>query len=227
MITISKYIDILNITETSTYNFELVSLVYDLDFDDVQDMDIDEFNNKLIQIQREISVRNVQDNTNWNGHILNFTLDKIKFGRYIDLDTLLNKGEFHQFAQRFFQIDEDLYDLPVAALFKAIDTFIAYRNSIYQTYEVLFDGDSTDEEESNEERFVSPKRSFAEQLKKNKEEQQKKWGWISIAFSLAKNDITKMDEVLGLDFIFVLNMLVMVKQLEINLNPNAYPTMEM
>lgn len=81
---------------------------------------------------------------------------------------------------------------------------MSYRKQLHQNYSGLFSVDkpSEEEEEIRGETEVEKRK----RLREEREEQEKadKWNLYSLLYNLAKGDITKIPQILELNFLFVL-----------------------
>lgn len=227
MITIHNFNDIIKLDiNSSTYDYQLVGIILSKSDEEMDEIPINEFLLCLNKIKKEIQVRRIFENDIWNnikvGNKSDFNI--ISFGEYIDLEKYIEENEFNLFLQKIYNTEIDFGEAPLPILFYKIDEFIKFKELINNSFQSLFTIITEDDNEEQEERFISPKRMSINSKEQQKSNNQKKWGWYSIAFSLAKNDITKIDEVFSQPLFKVLNILSMVRELEIDLNPSSYPT---
>ncbi len=223
IITLQNLIEINGLDITSfDYEYNLIAIIFGYTQEDMDEISIDDFKSYIHQIDRLLTIRNVADGSEYNGNKLHFNLDNIKLGEYIDLEMFSREKMYNNFLKAFFKLpNENFFEVNVSVLFKALDIFFQYQSMIFDNYSTLFTYNSSDEDnEDDNEEFISPKKTFQINQEKLKAEKQKKWGWISIAFLLARHDITKLDEVLDKDFIMCMNILTLCRDLEISLDPN-------
>jgi hypothetical protein len=223
MITIQQFNEIVEMdTKDPNYDYQVISMVFGFSLEEIGELSIDD----LIKYQKKISqwmeIRKAGPNTKWCKNSLIFNINNLTFGEYVDLESFIKIKKYNEFLNIFFKLDIDFNDAPVTILFNALDIFNEYQQNLFKSYETIFQFDDEDEEDE-EERFISPKRTAINTKEQQMAAKQKKWGWYSVAFSLAKNDITKIDEVFNQPLIKVLNILTMVKDLQIELNVGAYP----
>ena len=224
MITVSQYLDIIELDENlsqDAYDFNLISIVYDIPIEEVGELELDEFIKRIKIIDSILSNRKYPQFSKYKSNI-----DVLTFGQYIDLEEYNKSSNWVRFLQIFYN-DKTTYfsEEPVSLLFYAQDEFKKYQDSIFSNYSPLFGGqeDEDEPEEEEDQPLLSPGKRFADLKEKRKQEIQLKWGWILVAFNLAKNDITKLDKVLELKMIMVLNILLLIKENNIELNPQAFP----
>lgn len=227
MITINDFNEIIKLdTSLPTYDYDLVGIILSIPAEEMGEMPINEFIKNLNKVKNYIQVRKINENEVWNNINVGYKNDfmSLTFGEYVDLESYLNNKKFNEFLKIIYKTDIDFNDAPLPILFYKIDEFELFIKKIHENYSSIFS--VIDEEENNEdeeERFISPKRTAINTKEQQMAAKQKKWGWYSVAFSLAKNDITKLDEVFNQPLIKVLNILSMVRELSIDLNPNSYP----
>ena len=92
---------------------------------------------------------------------------------------------------------EEFLELPVTHVFGVVHEFIKFKETFENTYAPLFQPEfDTDEdyEETEEDKL---------------EEDKKRFSWEHFIYNLCSGDLTKADEVLNLQLIFVFNMLAM------------------
>lgn len=226
MITVNDFIDIIELDATlPSYDYDLVGTILSYSTEQMEEMNIQDFIVHLEAIKKQIQIRKINPNDIWNGLNVGEAKDfnQITFGEYIDLESYLKNKDFNSFLKVIFKSDIDFLDCPLAILFYKIDEFEEFRKLITENYSSIFTATDDNDNDDEEERFISPAKTFSENDKKKKAETQKKWGWFTVAFNLAKNDITKIDEVMEQNFIKTLNILSMVSELQIQINPDAYP----
>ena len=222
--TLNNYIEITKLdTNSITYENDLIQIIYNLSNDEIDELDVDVFRDYIKKIDRSSIIRKIPSNSIIQGKELKFDLNKITFGEYIDMETYLKDEKFNKFLQVLFKTpDIDFGEQSVTIFFYGYDEFTSFQNNLFSNYSSLFGTNDEEEIIDDKEILISPKKRFEDNQNKIKQENERKWGWISIAFSLAKRDITKLDDVLNLNFIMVLNILLMVKDLQIDLNPQPY-----
>lgn len=224
IITLNKYLEISELDSTShDYEFKLIEICYDLLPDEIDELDVDEFENKIKQIDKILSIRKIASNSKWLDNELNFNLTQITFGQYVDMENYLKDSKFNEFIQTFFNLKSiDFNNAPVSIFFNTLDEFKSFQNTIFESYSNLFGTNDVTTVKDDDEVLISPAKRFSDREKKIKDDNQKKWNWFSIAYNLAKRDITKLDDVFNQNFIKVLNILLMIKELQIDINPQPY-----
>lgn len=223
MITIQQFLDIKEMDiKDPDYDFNVIKMVFDISFEDVLELTVDELRIKQKKIQQWMQIRKVSNDFIWENTNLIFEIkENIKFGEYIDLEQYLKNDDFDNFLKIFFNVNISFLSAPVTILFNAIDVFNSFQKTIFEAYENLFNFNE-EEDKDDEERFISPKRQAINSKEQQMAAKQKHYGWMVPAFQLAKNDITKLNDVLETPFIMILNILSMIKDLKIELNPNSY-----
>lgn len=224
MITIETYLEMQRTDESEISPNTLVSIYKDISLDEVNDLDVETFDRYSKELNIFLSNRRFP-----KGSVYKSNLDVITFGEYIDLEEYSKLKNWTRFLQIFYNDKVNFFsDEPVSILFYAQDEFMKYQTTIFGNYFPLF-GDPDDDEpeeqpDSNDSPMISPNKRFADFKEKRKQEIQLKWGWILVAFNLAKNDITKLEKVLDLKMTYVLNILLLIKENNIDLNPQSFPS---
>lgn len=164
-------------------------------------------------------------------------INKIKLGEYIDIDAFVNENLYDNIPKitailyRKTKIDEwgsEIYepytfklnqrslefeDIYVSDIFGAIQQFLDFRETILNAYKSLFNTESDDE--LNEEESIGLEEEEIKRINDdiNREKLKKRFAWSALAYTLANEDITKMNNVFELSFIFCLNTLMMKQTL--------------
>ena len=225
IITLNKYLQISDLDQNDfEYESNLIQICFDLSSLDIDEMDVDEFQSKIKKIDKSLGIRKIAKDSKWKENSLIFNLTNITFGQYVDMENYLKDNKPNEFLKTFFKLkDIDFYDAPISIFFNAYDEFKSFQDTIFESYSALFG--TNDEEiidDDDDEVLISPKKRFEDGQNKIKQENERKWSWFSIAFNLAKRDITKLDDVFDQNFVKVLNILLMIKDLQIDLNPQPY-----
>lgn len=159
-------------------------------------------------------------------------------GEFIDIESLLEKWTDNLdklcviFYQRIISQEFDLsprifekyeahlnhrsnlfLNIKFVDVYNVINEFILFRNNIYKVYEGLFNLYNASEDEEEIDLSELDARDRAAIIEEQKEQENlKKFSWDLILYNLAKEDITKINAITELPFIFVMNMLSMKKQ---------------
>src|ERR1017187_731635 len=220
IITLDKYQDLIKLdSESPRYEYDLIQICYDLTDDELDELDIENFSNYVKEIDTKLLTRTIAPNSKYYGKPLVFNVENVTFGEFIDLETFLKNEDYNNFLKIFFKLPtEDFLLSHISIFFNVYDVFKSFQETIYTSYAKLFG--ELDEEPIDDEdlEFISPTKRYKDSQDKIKSDLNKKYGWVPVAFTLANKDITKLDAVLNLEFIYCLNILMMVKELQIDIN---------
>ena len=230
-VTVNQFIELSELRESEfgslfLYNIEILAILLDTDTDELDELEPV----KLMELISQLNWMRHEPSKKAKQKIGSYTLkdlNKISLGEFIDLE--------HYFALDFkvnvtticailyrstntdmwgnvitepyiFDINErskEFHDYDIAEIYGIIPEYLAFRESIRNAYPNFFAPDiKEDESEMDEEDLEAEKNDT-------------RWGWERIIFSLANEDITKVDQVTDLPLIFVLNMLSMKADLKI------------
>lgn len=223
-------------------NLERLAIITDTSADDDvwDDMDIRELN-KLIK-QAFFLTKNPPSNFKKNlfdGELVAKEFINLTLGEFVDIEYFLENGNIlnipkiaailyrkHKTGEWGEQILEpydvvnlderaELFmDLPITDIYGLITSYIDFKTNFLKTYEALFEPEyDFDDEELEEQDEIS---SFEAEQEKIQEEKIKKWSWERLMFSLANNDVAKVDEIAKLGLVYVFNMLSMKQELGLN-----------
>lgn len=230
-VTVDQFIELSELRESDfgslfLYNLEVLAILLDTDSEELDELEpgkLMEYISKLHWMRHEPSKKATKK---LGGYTLK-DLNKISLGEFIDLehyfalDYKINLPSICSILYRKTLTDEwgnvtiepYTYDLEerkeainessLVELYGVIPEYLAFRESIRTAYPNFFAPDITEDESEMDE----------EDLKAEKTES--RWGWERIIFSLANEDVTKVDQVTDLPLIFVLNMLSMKTDLKI------------
>lgn len=227
-ITVATYMELRgldNVPFDSNFEAEVerLSIVADIDTEELNDMDINEFTN----FARQYSWYKQQPSVKYKQEINEFHFkNTYTLGEFIDLNHLFeneaeNFDKILSILYRKFNHDEwdnrvfepltfDLNerkqlfsDIPINDCFGAVVEYVKFKESFYKTYENLFnpivESDETDSEEMD-----------SEDLKAEEEEKKLNvFSWERLIYDLCGGDITKVDQMTDLPVILVFNMLSM------------------
>ena len=209
-------------------NIETLLTVSDLEVEEVEDMSTAELNKHV----KSLAWLNREPHKKYTKKIGDYTaipFKKITWGMFIDLEHYYSENyikELPTICGIFYrQTTQDewgkiIYEpyeynpiergdkfkqLPITSVYGLATSYLEFRDSlINDKYANLFEK-PIDEEEV--ELTGQDLKEYEEA--KEAEERFNKWSYESITLQLANNDITKMDEILNMGLIYVLNMLSM------------------
>lgn len=243
-ISVSQYIELVSLDPQlfeSPYSYELEKLAILTDTsadDDIwEDMDIDE----LPKLLKNIQFLSKPPHPKYQEKLLDKYLIKdtieLTNGEFLDLNHYLKNDSMENMAKacavfcRKYKIgewdeiilepyahiniderSEEIMECPVSHIYGIVTKFLDFRQNFFKTYENIMEGPVEDDEITDDMDYETRKdieEAIAEDKKKEK------WGWEKVMFSLANNDITKMDDVLNTGLIFTFNILSMKKDLSI------------
>jgi hypothetical protein len=93
-------------------------------------------------------------------------------------------------------------EIPITAVFGLVSEYLKFRDNFTKQYENLFAPQFEDDEDTTE---LTPE----EKKEVESEKKKSKYAWESLLYSLAGEDITKINEITDLPLTFVFNMLSM------------------
>lgn len=200
--TISNYIDILEIRKEDIDTFEKIQLTTHylglIDIDDVmyENMNTVEYN----EFMREYGYV-IQDPSPLE---FDFDMNKISFGQYIDLFSYYTKQDLIGFSRILgLSLDDDS-----SKLIFGINLFNNQYNLFKEKYPLIYGSNSDDEINQEEINKIENRKERKElQDEYNKHKLQQKFSWISVVYYLADGDITKYDNIIGQNNNFVHNWL--------------------
>lgn len=230
-VTVDQFIELSELRESEfgslfLYNLEVLAILFDTDSEELDELEpakLMEYISQLHWMRHEPSKKAIKK----LGLYTLKDLNKISLGEFIDLehyfalDYKINLPSICSILYRKTLTDEwgnvtiepYTYDLEerkeaisessLVELYGVIPEYLTFRESIRTAYPNFFAPDITEDESEMDE----------EDLKAEKTES--RWGWERIIFSLANEDVTKVDQVTDLPLIFVLNMLSMKADLKI------------
>ena len=131
MITIQQFLDIKEMDiKDPDYDFNVIKMVFDISFEDVLELTVDELRIKQKKIQQWMQIRKVSNDFIWENTNLIFEIkENIKFGEYIDLEQYLKNDDFDNFLKIFFNVNISFLSAPVTILFNAIDVFNSFQKT--------------------------------------------------------------------------------------------------
>jgi len=200
----------------------------DMTEDEVEELTMTE----LHRLSRKLQFLNTEPNKNYTNKFGEFEVlpfNKITWGMFIDLEYYYTKDyvknmkpiigvllrQIKQNAWNVSEYEPYNYDpkergsvishLPITSVYGLITSYLDYRNNLIDVkYSNLFERPQDEDEEE----LTGQDRAEAEK-QKAEEKKFNKWAYESITMQLAGDDITKMNDVLNLSLIYVLNILSM------------------
>ena len=211
---------------------DLILTVSDLDDEEVEDMSSIE----LTKIVTGLSWTKKEPHKKYAKKIGDYSLidfKKITWGMFIDLEYYYSKDYIENITTicgilyKQQQLDNwgnvviepyeydpkargnQFINLPITSIYGVATDYLDYRNSLINgAYKELF----KNLDESEEELTPQEKR---ERLKEIEEEKRAdKWAYETVTLNLAGGDVTKMDDILNMGLIYVLNMMSMKNDLK-------------
>lgn len=212
---------------------DLILTATDIDLEILEDMTLD----KLTDMVNQLSWLSKEPHKKYAKTIGDFTIipfKNITWGMFIDLEYYYSNDYIENicticgiFYRRQSQDNwnnniiepynyspkdrgKQFNTLPITSIYGVVSEYLTYRDSLINgAYKELF-GSSLFEDEDE----LTPEEK-AERLKDEKEEAKfNKWAFESVTLGLANDDITKMNDILDMSLIFVLNILSMKNDLK-------------
>jgi hypothetical protein len=242
-ITINQYFEIKsygdNIEDTT-----LVSIIYDISEDDVDELTYDEFNQLLIKL-KFMNAKPKPHNRGFvglNNQVLCKipSIQKISFGEFVDIENWINSDndedmlfilatyyrkninddpdfngiKLEPYGEYVLNRAKHFGELPVSILFDVVDEINKFRIIFQENYGPLL---MLKEDELDDE--VINDETIADKRARIEEEANQKrlnkWGWEVLVYKLANGDITKFEEIYSLPLIQIMNMLAMQSELKL------------
>lgn len=219
-IKVDQFIELHNLEESQgslfLYQLEQLAILTDQDADDI-DITTDE----LVQYLTEL--RWSRSEPKGLKHEINDKVFKgmdLTLGEFIDLEhyfaddyvnnlpviasILYRRHKVNEWGDRVLEPykynpkdrESEFLELPITDIYGLIPEYLKFRENVMKAYENLFSPDLPDDGEMDEEDL-------------NEEKKESKWSWELLLFSLANEDITKVDHITDLPLIFVFNFLSM------------------
>jgi len=230
-ITASQYIELNELQEEGfgslfLYNLEILAILLDTDSEELEDMEASELLEAIDKIKWLRSEPSKKANQKIKGYTLkpfvNITLGEfIDLEHYFGLDYKTNLPTICAILYRATKEDEwnnvifepYKYDIEQRAslleeckivdLYGVIPSYLEFRESLRNSYPNFFAPDVEEDLSEMDEEDIEA------------EKKESRWGWESIIFNLANEDLTKVDPITDLPLIFVLNMLSMKADLKL------------
>jgi hypothetical protein len=235
-ISVEQFIEISQIDKdqgANGYNSELISIVTDMTYEEVDELDLDE----MVKMVADMKWSNTQPSKQYKHELLGMTikpLSKLCLFEYIDLDYYFNDNyhtnldkicailyrqtkvnEWGEVVLETYDYDikvraEKFLDLPITDVYGIVSEFLKFRENFLDVYKNLF-GEAEEELTAEDKAAMEP-----EEIKEvEKEVKENKWSWERMIYGLTNGDITKSEAVGALPLTYVFNMLGMKKELDI------------
>jgi hypothetical protein len=216
--------------ETDRDELHMISIILDLPFSQLEDMlitDLQKYTADINFLSKPLSNTPHKSIQIKGQELFKIDLNHISIGEFIDLEELF-KIDYIQELPKILSIlyrplihsdEPDLYpskpepygdyinhrsklflEVPINYVYGVIHEYINFRNTIFKSYEGLFD-DPIEEGEDVE----------LTQSEKNIN----KWGWSLILYKICDGDPTKFDEATNVGLLLTLNMLSIQKEFNI------------
>ena len=235
-ITLEQFIEISEIDKkqgANGYNSDLLAIVTDMSYDEIDELDIDE----LIEMVADFKWSNTQPSKQYKHELLGMQikpLSKLCLFEYIDLDYYFNDNyhtnldkicailyrqskvnEWGEVVLETYDYDihlraEKFLDLPITEVYGIVAEFLKFKQNFLDVYSNLFN-EAEDELTEEDKAAMEP-----EEIKEiEKEVKSNKWSWERMIYGLTDGDITKTEAVGSLPLTYVFNILGMKKELDI------------
>jgi hypothetical protein len=235
-ISVEQFIEISQIDKdqgANAYNSELISIVTDMTYEEVDELDLDE----MVQMVNDMKWSNTQPSKQYKHELLGMKikpLSKLCLFEYIDLDYYFNDNyhtnidkicailyrqtkvnEWGEVVLETYDYDikvraEKFLDLPITEVYGIVSEFLKFRENFLDVYKNLF-GEAEEELTADDKAAMEP-----EEIKEVETEvKNNKWSWERMIYGLTNGDITKSEAVGALPLTYVFNMLGMKKELDI------------
>ena len=235
-ITLEQFIEISEIDKeqgANGYNSELISIVTDMTYDEIDELDLDE----MVQMVADMKWSNTQPSKQYKHELLGMKikpLSKLCLFEYIDLDYYFNDNyhtnldkicailyrqsnvnEWGEVVLEPYEYDinvraEKFLDLPITEVYGIVAEFLKFKEIFLDVYKNLF-GEAEEELTADDKAAMEPDeiKEVEAEVKNNK------WSWERMIYGLTDGDITKSEAVGALPLTYVFNMLGMKKELDI------------
>ena len=235
-ITLYQFIEINQIDKdqgANGFNSDLLAIVTDMTYDEINELDIDE----LIKLVAQFKWSNAQPSKQYKHELLGMKikpLSKLCLFEYIDLDYYFNDNyhtnldkicailyrqtkvnEWGEVVIETYDYDintraDKFLDIPITDVYGIVSEFLKFRENFLDVYKNLF-GEAEEELTADDKATMEP-----EEIKEvEKEVKNNKWSWERMIYGLTDGDITKSEAVGALPLTYVFNMLGMKKELDI------------
>jgi hypothetical protein len=235
-ISVEQFIEISQIDKdqgANSYNSELISIVTDMTYEEVDELDLDD----MVKMVADMKWSNTQPSKQYKHELLGMKikpLSKLCLFEYIDLDYYFNDNyhtnldkicailyrqtkvnEWGEVVLETYDYDiniraEKFLDLPITEVYGIVVEFLKFRENFLDVYKNLF-GEAEEELTADDKAAMEP-----EEIKEVEAEvKNNKWSWERMIYGLTDGDITKSEAVGALPLTYVFNMLGMKKELDI------------
>jgi len=235
-ISLEQFIEISQIDKeqgANAYNSELISIVTDMTYDEVDELDLDD----MVQMVADMKWSNTQPSKQYKHELLGMQikpLAKLCLFEYIDLDYYFNDNyhtnldkicailyrqskvnEWGEVVLEPYDYDisiraEKFLDIPITEVYGIVAEFLKFKDNFLDVYSNLFN-EAEDELTEDDMAAMEP-----EEIKEvEKEVKENKWSWERMIYGLTNGDITKTEAVGALPLTYVFNILGMKKELDI------------
>jgi hypothetical protein len=229
-ITVNQFIELAKLEQVEfdslfEMQVEILSILADEDPEEFYDLEIDELKElidplKFLRQEPRVKITNQIDKFSFK------PFDKITLGEFIDADYFTVKDKignipiitaifyrqtkldewgnrvFEPYNYNLFERSEVFKEIPITAVFGLVSEYLKFRDNFTKQYENLFAPQFEDDEDTTE---LTPEEKKEVEAEKKKS----KYAWESLVYSLAGEDITKINEITDLPLTFVFNMLSM------------------
>jgi len=221
----------------------ILSILKDVSIDDLEDLDIEEFNT-LLENTRFITkpLKNTPKSIISVDGVKLYRLEnsRLTLGEFIDLENLMtnnlvdnldviltifyrrrvsegdmwSKPVMEPYGDWIYHRRGLFGDVPIQDVYGVISSYLSYRKMLFKLYAGLFNDSEDDGYHTIPDNETSIEKR--ERLKEEKREETiRKWNWDSITLKLASNDALKIDEVTNMSLIGAFNVLSLKKEMEI------------
>jgi hypothetical protein len=235
-ISVEQFIEISQIDKdqgANAYNSELISIVTDMTYEEVDELDLDD----MVKMVADMKWSNTQPSKQYKHELLGMKikpLSKLCLFEYIDIDYYFNDNyhtnidkicailyrqskvnEWGEVVLETYDYDihiraEKFLDLPITEVYGIVAEFLKFRENFLDVYKNLF-GEAEEELTADDKAAMEP-----EEIKEVEAEvKNNKWSWERMIYGLTDGDITKSEAVGALPLTYVFNMLGMKKELDI------------
>jgi hypothetical protein len=235
-ISLEQFIEISEIDKdqgANGYNSDLLAIVTDMSYDEIDELDLDELIKMVAQFKWALS----QPSKQYKHELLGMKikpLSKLCLFEYIDLDYYFNDNyhtnldkicailyrqtkvnEWGEVVLETYDYDinvraEKFLDIPITEVYGIVAEFLKFRENFLDVYKNLF-GEAEEELTADDKSAMEP-----EEIKEVEAEvKNNKWSWERMIYGLTDGDITKSEAVGALPLTYVFNVLGMKKELDI------------
>ena len=235
-------LDLKDYETVDDYYIQILSILSNQSIEDIEDIEYDDFKQHIANLNfiyrlptKQPSIKlNIEDTD-----LYLMDLTQITIGEFIDLEYFITDGytknlslilsilyrrktihnssfiidEFEPYGNWIYHRAPLFNDICINDVYGVITNYLTFRSNIFETYQGLFDN------EDPEELDIDDSESFKSKLEKTKANNEgkavRKWGWDALLLKLAKNDPSRLNEVTGMPLIQALNVLSMVRELNI------------